>query len=132
MFLIRILWLACMFMVAGQGRAQVVTDSVAVLPGEVLHETGTASYYSAKCQGRKMASGERYHRDSLVCAHRTLPFGTRLRVVNKRNGKEVVVVVKDRGPFGRGRVVDISHRAAAELDMLRAGVVPVEVWRVDD
>lgn len=96
--------------------------------GGTLYETGSATYYSAKAQGRMMASGERYDKSSMLCAHRKLPFGTKLRVVNKRNGKEVVVTVKDRGSYARGRVVDLSTKAAEELDMLRAGVVPVEVW----
>ncbi len=94
----------------------------------VLYETGTASYYAARIHGKKMASGERYDKNALMCAHKTLPFGTNIRVVNKRNGKEVVVSVKDRGPYGRGRVVDLSNKAAEVIGMLRSGVVPVELW----
>ena len=94
----------------------------------VLYETGTASYYSARIHGKKMASGDRYDKNALMCAHKTLPFGTNIRVVNKKNGKEVVVFVKDRGPYGRGRVVDLSNKAAEALDMVRSGVAPVEVW----
>lgn len=90
-------------------------------------ERGKASFYSKRMQGRKMSSGLRYHNDSLYCAHKKHPFGTLLKVVNKRNGKSVIVKVTDRGPFGRGRVVDLSWRAAKELDMIAAGVVDVEV-----
>ena len=93
-----------------------------------LYETGLATYYSVKTHGRMMASGERYDKNGLFCAHKTLPFGTRLRVVNTKNGKEVIVTVKDRGPFAKGRIVDLSNKAAEALGMLSAGVVPVEVW----
>ena len=79
-----------------------------------------------------MASGERYDMNGLFCAHKKLPFGTKIRVVNKKNGKEVVVLVKDRGPFAQGRVIDLSNKAAEQLDMLRAGVVPVELWIGED
>ena len=97
-----------------------------------LYETGDATYYSARTHGRMMASGERYDKNGLFCAHKKLPFGTKIRVVNKKNGKEVVVLVKDRGPFAQGRVIDLSNKAAEQLDMLRAGVVPVELWIGED
>ena len=90
--------------------------------------TGKATYYSAKMHGRRMSNGERYDKHAFTCAHRTLPFGTLLRVVNKRNGKSTLVEVTDRGPFGRGLVVDLSNSAAAALDMLAAGVVPVDLY----
>ena len=93
---------------------------------------GGASYYANKFHGRRTSSGAIYHKDSLTCAHRTLPFGTRLRVRNTRNGKEVVVKVTDRGPFCRGRIVDLSLAAAKQIDMLRAGVVRVEVTRLEN
>ena len=93
-----------------------------------LYDTGMATYYSARTHGRMMASGERYHKSELFCAHRSLPFGTRLRIVNKKNGKEVEVVVKDRGPFTKGRLVDLSNKAAEMLGMIRDGVAPVEIW----
>ena len=75
-----------------------------------------------------MASGERYDKNGLFCAHKKLPFGTKIRVVNKKNGKEVIVVVKDRGPFAKGRIIDLSNKAAEVIGMLSAGVVPVELW----
>ena len=75
-----------------------------------------------------MASGERYDKNGYFCAHKKLPLGTKIRVVNKKNGKEVIVLVKDRGPFAKGRVIDLSNKAAEDLDMLRAGVAPVELW----
>lgn len=96
-----------------------------------LYETGDATFYSARTHGRMMASGERYDKNGYFCAHKKLPFGTKIRVVNKRNNKEIVVVVKDRGPFAKGRVIDLSNKAAEALNMLRAGVVPVELWIED-
>lgn len=90
-------------------------------------EKGKASYYAKELHGRRMASGMTYHRDSLTCAHPFLPFGTKLRVKNLANGKEVVVSVQDRGPYVRGRIIDLSQSAAAQLGMIGHGVVAVEV-----
>ena len=91
---------------------------------------GKASYYGNKFHGRRTSDGSRYHKDSLTCAHRTLPFGTLLKVRNQKNGREVVVKVTDRGPFGPGRIVDLSMAAARAIGMVQQGVVPVEVTRV--
>ena len=91
------------------------------------YETGKASYYGAEFEGRKTASGERYDGDELTAAHRTLPFGTRIRVVNLTNDKSVEVVVNDRGPHAKGRIVDLSRKAAKEIDMIGAGVVRVRL-----
>lgn len=96
-----------------------------------LYETGMATYYSAKTHGRMMANGTRYDKNQLFCAHKKLPFGTRVRVVNKKNGKEVIVDVRDRGPFAKGRVIDLSNKAAEILGMLSDGVVPVELWVIE-
>lgn len=74
-----------------------------------------------------MSNGERYDRNAFTCAHRTLPFGTRLKITNPRNGKSVIVRVTDRGPFVRGRVVDLSYAAARELGTLASGVAYVKV-----
>lgn len=89
-------------------------------------EHGKATYYSKKCTS-KTASGERLSPYKLTCAHKTLPFGTILKVTNKNNGKFVIVKVNDRGPYGKGRIVDLSWEAANQLEMLRAGVVPVVI-----
>ena len=88
---------------------------------------GKASYYSNGLNGRRMSNGERYDRNAFTCAHRTLPFGTRLKITNPRNGKSVIVRVTDRGPFVRGRVVDLSYAAARELGTLASGVAYVKV-----
>jgi rare lipoprotein A len=90
-----------------------------------LAETGRAAFYS----GGRTASGERTGPNGLTAAHRTLPFGTRVRVTNMRNGKAVVVRIVDRGPYGRGRIIDLSRAAAVELDMIRAGTAMVSIER---
>lgn len=94
-------------------------------------QRGKASFYSRQATGARTSSGERLHHNDFTCAHRTHPFGTKLRVKNLNNGKEVVVRVNDRGPFGRGRIVDLSWGAAKALGMLSQGVVDVEITPVD-
>jgi len=90
-------------------------------------QRGKASYYTKKWTGRKTANGEKLHHDSMTCAHKTYPFGTLLRVVNTLNDKSVVVRVTDRGPYRRGRIVDLSWGAAKAIGMLQRGIVPVTV-----
>lgn len=92
--------------------------------------TGSATYYGNNFHGRRTSDGSRYHKDSLTCAHRTLPFGTLLKVRNTKNGKEVVVKVTDRGPFRKGGIVDLSMAAAKEIGMVAQGVARVEVTEV--
>ena len=92
-------------------------------------QTGKASFYAMKFSGRKTASGERLHHDSLTCAHRTYPFGTQLKVTNPSNGKTVIVRVTDRGPYVKGRIIDLSVRAARELGIISQGIAPVIVER---
>ncbi|HEU4732269.1 MAG TPA: septal ring lytic transglycosylase RlpA family protein [Kofleriaceae bacterium] len=86
-----------------------------------------ATYYGSEAQGGPTASGERFDKRQLTAAHRTLPFGTRVRVTNTRNGRSVEVRINDRGPYGRGRIIDVSEAAARRLGMIDAGVVPVIV-----
>lgn len=88
---------------------------------------GKASFYSNNLHGSKMANGRRYNRNALTCAHKTLPFGTMLRVTNMNNGQEVIVEVTDRGPYVKGRVIDLSYQAAKELGMIGAGVSRVQI-----
>ncbi|MGX5220754.1 MULTISPECIES: septal ring lytic transglycosylase RlpA family protein [Pseudomonas] len=89
--------------------------------------TGNASYYGAQHHGKKTANGERFDQNALTAAHRSLPFGSRVQVTNLRNDKTVIVRINDRGPFARGRIIDVSKKAAEQLDMLRDGVVPVSI-----
>lgn len=88
---------------------------------------GKASFYGKGFHGRRAADGSIYNMYEMTCAHKTLPFGTRLRVTNKVNGKSVIVKVTDRGPYVRGRIVDLSVAAAQQLDMVHSGVVSVKV-----
>lgn len=88
---------------------------------------GNASYYSPRAHGHMTASGERYDKDGYTCAHRSLPFGTILRVTNLRNDSVVLVKVNDRGPFARTRVIDLSTAAARRLDIINHGVAHVKV-----
>jgi len=92
-------------------------------------QSGKASFYALKFTGRKTASGERMHHDSLTCAHRTYPFGTMLKVTNPANGKSVIVRVTDRGPYVKGRIIDLSARAAREIGIMAQGIAPVIVER---
>lgn len=92
---------------------------------------GKASYYSKKSTGARTASGQRLHHDSLTCAHKDFPFGTLLKVTNLSNDKSVTVKVIDRGPFGRGRIIDLSWAAAKEIGMLSQGVTTVKVEQVE-
>lgn len=93
----------------------------------VAQTSGRASYYGKRFHGRMTSDGSVYHRDSMTCAHRTLPFGTVLKVTNKKNGKAVIVRVNDRGPYIRGRVLDLSYAAAKHIGMLAQGVASVKI-----
>ena len=88
---------------------------------------GAASWYGPGFYGRQTASGERLRKGTLTAAHRTLPFGTRVRVINLENGRSVVVRINDRGPFRYHRVIDLAHGAASELRMMQAGEIPVRL-----
>ncbi|PKO66084.1 MAG: septal ring lytic transglycosylase RlpA family lipoprotein [Betaproteobacteria bacterium HGW-Betaproteobacteria-16] len=92
-------------------------------------DQGLASWYGERFHGRRTASGEPFDMRDLTAAHKTLPFGTRVRVRNVNNGREVVVRINDRGPFSPKRVIDLSHAAASALGMLRSGVVSVQLLR---
>ena len=106
-----------MFLLAGSCRQ----------PASPPSETGLASYYSDFFEGNLTASGERFSNSELTAAHRTLPFGTRVRVTNLGNGHSVVVRITDRGPFVEGRILDLSRAAASELGFLEEGVISVRI-----
>lgn len=99
-------------------------------PAGVLLGTGVASYYGERFRGRRTASGERFNPDALTAAHRRLPFGTRLRVTNLRNDRSVIVRINDRGPFTRGRVIDLSKAAARRIGMIASGTARVRIERL--
>jgi rare lipoprotein A len=103
------------------------------LPSGSAHafkQNGMASYYGPGMQGRKTASGERFNQAAFTAAHRTAPFGSRLQVTNTANGRSVIVRVNDRGPFIRGRVVDVSTVAARQLGIVGRGVARVRVEKL--
>ena len=99
--------------------------------GRELPAEGLASFYGAGLHGRPTASGERFDKEALTAAHRTLKFGTCVRVENKANGRSVQVRINDRGPFAGNRVIDVSERAARELEMIQAGVAPARLSACD-
>ncbi|TGE26741.1 septal ring lytic transglycosylase RlpA family protein [Hymenobacter metallicola] len=90
-------------------------------------QSGGASYYADKFNGRKTASGTTYRPNKLTAAHNTLPFGTVVKVTNPRNKRTVKVTVTDRGPHAKGRVIDLSRKAARKIDIVDAGVAPVQL-----
>jgi len=90
-------------------------------------ETGLAAVYTSRLHGHRTASGERYNQDALTTAHKTLPFGTRVKVTRLKNNRSVVLRVNDRGPTQPGRIVDISRRAAHDLGMRRPGLTQVKL-----
>lgn len=94
--------------------------------------SGMASYYGHELSGKRTANGERFDPGGLTAAHRTLAFGSKVRVTNLANGKDVVVRINDRGPWGRGRLIDISLAAAKKIDMHKSGTAKVSVALLDD
>ena len=97
-----------------------------------MMETGLASWYGAKFHGKLTASGEVFNQDKFTAAHPTLPWGSRVKVTNLDNGKSVDVRINDRGPFGKGRIIDVSRAAARTLGMVGRGITTVRVEWLSD
>src|SRR5262249_53567938 len=114
-----------------EGKQDLVDDEVHVkitLEGEpVIEQTGEASRYSKRFQGKKTAAGEKFDQKKLTAAHPTLPLGTKAKVTNLENGKSVDVRINDRGPYVKGRAIDLSPSAAKELDITKKGLAPVKI-----
>jgi len=91
---------------------------------------GKASYYGDEFHGRKTASGEIFNKWDYTCAHKTLPFGSKVKVTNLKNNKSVIVKINDRGPFVKGRIIDLSYAAAKKIGMIRYGVVKVKIEKL--
>lgn len=107
-------------------------EDVAEELGCTFYQEGLASWYGEKFRGRKTASGERFNPDQLTAAHRNLPFGTKVRIMQKDGDFDkdgVEVRINDRGPFIKGRVIDVSAQAARKLGIKGAGVAPVRLYR---
>jgi rare lipoprotein A len=111
--------LAIVFLAGCAGHRELVQPP----PGSV----GIASYYGKKFHGRKTASGERFDMNAMTAAHRTLPFGTKVRVTNLENGSRVVLRINDRGPVSEQRLIDVSYGAAKELGFVTQGLTRVRV-----
>ena len=90
-------------------------------------QSGIASYYGKGLHGSRTASGERHNRNEMVAAHKSLPFGTKVKVTNLSNGKEVVVKINDRGPFVKGRVIDLSYGAFSKIENPGKGITKVKL-----
>lgn len=115
----------CLALLAGCSTTSYDSDSE--VSGRGYRAEGTATYYGKAHHGKRTASGERFNQNALTAAHRTLAFGTRVKVTNLDNGRSVVVRINDRGPFGRGRIIDVSKAAAEQLNMLRSGTARVRL-----
>ena len=92
-----------------------------------MEDSGLAAVYSDKLHGRKTASGKRYDRNGLTAAHKTLPMGTKVRVTNQANGKSEIVTINDRGPYIRGRIIDLTIGSAERLGFAKNGITTVKV-----
>ncbi len=108
----------------------VASDTVAAEP--VIYQRGKATYYGRKWHGRRTSSGKKLNINGYQCAHRTLPFGTKVRVTNTTNGKSCIVEVVDRGPHGRGLIIDLTNKAAEDIGMLRQGTAMVTLEIVEE
>ena len=102
-------------------------QAAAAVQQKPFEQTGIASWYGREFRGHKTANGERYNPDAMTAAHRKLPFGTMVRVTSLRNNRSVVVRINNRGPYIRGRIIDISAAAASQLDMIRSGIARVRI-----
>ncbi|WP_417617577.1 septal ring lytic transglycosylase RlpA family protein [Oceanisphaera sp.] len=123
-------WLPLLLLLQSCGSAPSFLPTAPDSPTVVSVQQGKASYYGARHHGRKTASGEPFNKNALTAAHKTLPFGSRVRVTNLNNHKSVIVRINDRGPYTRGRIIDLSEQAAREINMIRAGVARVKVERL--
>lgn len=109
-----------------------LTATLGLTPCAAQKQHGKASFYSKRATGARSASGQKIHHDSLTCAHKFYPFGTRLKVTNMSNDKSVIVKVIDRGPYGKGRIIDLSWAAAKEIGMISQGVARVKVEMLEN
>jgi rare lipoprotein A len=96
-------------------------------PAPFKIQKGIASWYGGKHHGGPTASGERFDKNALTAAHRTLKMGTRVKVTRKKNGRSVIVRINDRGPYSKGRIIDLSEAAARKLDMIKDGIAQVTI-----
>jgi rare lipoprotein A len=112
------------------GVAVLVTGLVLSITGPAMAQCGGASWYGPGFHGKTAASGERFNENAMTAAHKTLPFGTKVVVTDQRTGKSVTVKINDRGPFHKGRIIDLSKAAATKLGIRNAGTGKVCVDKV--
>ena len=117
---------------AAAQNAEITSDTVVDIDEETEIGGGMASYYGNELAGNRTASGERFDPGELTAAHRSLPFGSMVRVTNTSNGDSVIVRINDRGPFSHGRVIDVSTAAAREIGMHRSGTARVKLALLND
>lgn len=117
---------------AAAQEVEVTDNPIADIVDETEIGGGVASYYGNELAGNRTASGERFDPGQLTAAHRSLPFGSMVRVTNTSNGDSVVVRINDRGPFAHGRVIDVSTAAAREIGMHRSGTARVKLALLND
>jgi rare lipoprotein A len=113
--------------------AALVTGCLSFVTGETLAasgQCGTASWYGPGFNGKTAASGERFNQNAMTAAHKTLPFGTKLKVTNQKTGTSVTVKINDRGPYHGGRIIDLSKAAASQLGIVQAGTGKVCLTKV--
>lgn len=119
------------FLCGAAALLMLTTQSHADLPGgkdgRAFHQVGMASWYGPGFHGRKTASGERFNQNKLTAAHRKLPLGSEVKVTNLENGRSITVEINDRGPYKKGRVLDLSKAAAKKLGMVEDGVAKVRI-----
>ena len=108
------------------GQAQTVSYAPAQSQLKLLQQ-GVASYYGPGFHGRRTANGEKFDMNALTAAHRTLPFGTKLKVTNLRNGQSTIVRVNDRGPYAKGRILDLSGAAAKQIGSIHSGTATIKI-----
>ncbi|MFZ4797671.1 MAG: septal ring lytic transglycosylase RlpA family protein [Bacteroidia bacterium] len=108
------------------------SDSASTVVVKLFTQKGNASYYARKFEGRRTANGEKYRRKLLTAAHRKLPFNTKVKVTNPKNGRWVIVRINDRGPFHKKRIIDLSERAARHLGIFGGGHSRVIIHEVPD
>ena len=119
-------WVPLMFLIAPVMEAPLVAH-LSQPPKPIKSWVGNASWYGPNFNGRKTANGERYDSESLTAAHPNLPFGSLVRIVNRRTGQFEVVRINDRGPYQEGREIDVSYRVARKIGLLHSGVSQVRL-----